>query len=369
MMYDRLLQSWACFTAAPHRMLFFGGSVALVLSVVWWGLVLASWTGLLLSPPAITPPIHTHAWLMVYGIFPFYVLGFLMTAFVRWIGAPPLPRRLYLPVALGMFAGYLLVLIGTLFSMNMVAVGMAATALAWFSGLLALGHRLRAHPSTTSPHPRWALGLLAIGWLGAALSAIGAAAGNWALMAAGPRLGVWGFLAPIVFVVAHRMLPFFTQSAVPGYTAFRPAWAPAAGALLFIAHTALLLADLEAWLWIADVPLAALGVSLLWHWRPHLAYRQPLLWTLFAAFFWLPVALGLSGIQSLWLLATGASVFGSAPLHVLGLGLLTSMVLTMGTRVSLGHSGRPLRMDRVTLACFLTPATCRNRASDRRVRR
>lgn len=348
----RFILHWQRFCAAPHRMLFFGGACALVLSMLWWGAVLAARAGLLPMPPQALPGIWAHAWLMVYGIFPFFVLGFLMTAFVRWIGAPPVSPRLYRPVALGLFAGYLLVLFGASFSLPAAAAGMAITALAWLAGVIGLGLRLRTHLPTSSPHPPWALILLAAGWLGAALSAWGAASGHWALLAAGPKLGVWGFLAPMVFVVGHRMIPFFAQAALPGYTAFRPDWAPAAGAALFLGHTALLLAGLHAWLWLTDLPLAALSGWLLWRWRPWAARGNPLLWTLFAAFFWLPAALALSAADSLILAASGASAFGRAPLHLLAVGLLTGMVMTMATRVSLGHSGRPLTMDTFSLGCF-----------------
>jgi uncharacterized protein involved in response to NO len=35
------------------------------------------------------------------------------------------------------------------------------------------------------------------------------------------------------------------------------------------------------------------------------------------------------------------------------MGFFGGMLVAMVTRVTMGHSGRPLRMDRVTLACFV----------------
>lgn len=343
---------WRHFTAAPHRMLFFGGTVALVLSMLWWLAVLSGRLGLP-APPANGPPaIWIHAWLMVYGIFPFFVLGFLMTAFPRWIGAPPVAARLYIPVALALFVGYLLVLFGAPFAASLAAAGMALTAAAWLAGSLGLALRLKAHWPVATTNPPWAVVLLAVGWGGAVLSAWGTASGHWQALAAGPLLGLWGFLAPMVFVVAHRMLPFFAQAAVPSYTAFRPSWAPTVGAALFLGHTALLLLGLPTWLWLVDLPLVVLGAWLLWRWQPWRARGNPLLWALFAAFFWMPVALGLSAIQSLTLAITGTAILGFAPLHVLAIGFFTGMVMAMATRVSLGHAGRALHMDRLSLVCF-----------------
>lgn len=326
--------------------------MALVMSMLWWAWVLASRLALMPAPPAALPPSWAHAWLMVYGIFPFFVLGFLMTAFVRWIDAPSLSPRLYRPVAFALFAGYVLAVLGSLTSTAVAATGMAMTAAAWLAGLGALALCLRAHPAG-SPQPPWALVVLALGWLGAALAAWGAATGNGQLLSDGPRIGLWAFLLPMVFVVAHRMLPFFAQGALTGYTAFRPSWAPALVVVLFLLHSALMMTGHPEWLFISDGALAIVTGWLLWRWQPWRTRVQPLLWSLFVAFLWMPVGLALSAFDSASRYFGGVSMLGLAPLHVLAVGLLTSMVMAMVTRVSLGHSGRPLVMDRLSLCCFL----------------
>jgi uncharacterized protein involved in response to NO len=50
---------------------------------------------------------------------------------------------------------------------------------------------------------------------------------------------------------------------------------------------------------------------------------------------------------------TGEWALGLAPVHALGMGFFGGMLVAMVTRVTMGHSGRPLLMDRVTLACFI----------------
>lgn len=343
---------WRHVIAAPHRLLFFGGVTALVVSMLWWSVILAGRQSFTPMPPTAMPPTAVHAWLMVYGIFPFFVLGFLMTAFVRWIGAPPLPAGLYLPVAFSLLAGFVLVVCGALSHALLAATGMAITALGWLAGMAGLARRLRAHPSS-APQPRWALAVLAVGWLGAALSAWGTATGHWQAVVTGPTIGLWGFLLPMVLVVGHRMLPFFAQGVLTDYTAFRPAWVPAAGALLFLLHTVLALLGHPQWLFLADGPLAIVSAWLLWRWQPWRARALPLLWTLFLAFAWMPVGLALSAVNSLSLAGHGSAPLGHAPLHALGMGVLTGMVMAMATRVSLGHAGRSLVMDRLSLYCFL----------------
>lgn len=49
----------------------------------------------------------------------------------------------------------------------------------------------------------------------------------------------------------------------------------------------------------------------------------------------------------------GKIMFGLAPLHALAIGFFASMILAMASRVTLGHSGRPLELDRPTWLLFL----------------
>jgi uncharacterized protein involved in response to NO len=53
-------------------------------------------------------------------------------------------------------------------------------------------------------------------------------------------------------------------------------------------------------------------------------------------------------------LVTGEWLLGRAPVHALTMGLFASLLVAMVTRVTMGHSGRPLAMDRLTLGVFLT---------------
>jgi uncharacterized protein involved in response to NO len=46
-------------------------------------------------------------------------------------------------------------------------------------------------------------------------------------------------------------------------------------------------------------------------------------------------------------------IFGLAPLHALAIGYFASMVLGMASRVTLGHSGRPLVLDKLSWLLFL----------------
>lgn len=61
----------------------------------------------------------------------------------------------------------------------------------------------------------------------------------------------------------------------------------------------------------------------------------------------------LYALQSVLLLATATDWLGRAPLHALGIGFLTGMIVAMGSRVTLGHSGHALAADALTWVALL----------------
>ncbi len=166
------------------------------------------------------------------------------------------------------------------------------------------------------------------------------------------KFGGLPMLLPIYFTVCHRMIPFFTNMVVRGYTVIRPMWALGATWLLVLAHLWLELRHAYQWLWLADVPLAVLFVGLLICWWP----RGPvpaLLRVLYLGFAWLPIAFALYAWQSAWFAISGEFLLGRAPAHALFVGFFGSLLVAMVTRVTQGHSGRPLVLGSVAAVAFV----------------
>jgi uncharacterized protein involved in response to NO len=69
------------------------------------------------------------------------------------------------------------------------------------------------------------------------------------------------------------------------------------------------------------------------------------------AFAWFGIGMVLYTLDSLLLLFSTDVSLGRAPLHALGIGLVAGMTLAMASRVSLGHSGRPLVADKLVWLC------------------
>lgn len=150
-----------------------------------------------------------------------------------------------------------------------------------------------------------------------------------------------------VAIMSGRVIPMFTRNATGVATTNHVRLDQAAAAAMG------LLAVSELWAphWLLAV-LACLamviGVVRALSWGTLATFRQPLLWILHLAYWWLPLglllrALSLAGLTSL------PEVLG---IHGLTVGCLSSLMLGMMARVTMGHTGRPLQPSRITVMAF-----------------
>lgn len=326
---------------APHRAFFAAGALQAVLALVWWGFELAArHAGLPALPAWPLPASWLHAALLGFGVFPFFVFGFAMTAGPRWQAAAPLRPAAWIVPFLLMAAGGL----GFYLALGwpqLMAPALVLVLLGWCAGLAALWPLARA-PGGGRSHILAVLAGLTLGaLLLAAFAAHAAGAPPWLGLLAVRGL-TWFFLLPVFVAVCHRMVPFFSAAVLPQY---RPVQ-PAAGLYLLLAaaavHGVLTVAGQPQWTWLVDLPAALVALWLSWAWQLRRAFAVRLLAMLHVAFLWLGAALALAAADSL-LQQAGRGGLGLAPLHALTLGFFASALIGMVTRVSLGHSGRPLR--------------------------
>jgi uncharacterized protein involved in response to NO len=333
----------------PHRFFFLAGVVQLVAVSLWWAWTLGARAWPELPPPrSAVPDTALHALLMIAGFAPFFMFGFLFTAGPRWLNvAPPQPRA-WLPVGIvAAIAAFLLVplqLGGALVALRLAAAAYAIGWLVLASRFFAL---LRASRVPDKVHATLVLLAIVVGALCvAAFALFGAAAHRFVRIA-----GLYGFLLPAFVTVCHRMIPFFTASAIPFVTAFRPWWLLSAMVGAPLAHGTLQALGLEAWTWSVDLPVGALMVWLTVRWGFAQSMSNRLLAMLHVGFLWYGIGFALSGVQSLLWFA-GSPGLGYAPLHALTIGFASSLLVAMVTRVSCGHSGRTLAADAVTWRLF-----------------
>jgi len=341
------------FTAAPHRVLFFFGALQLVLVLAVWSVVLISQTGILYGLPAFSvAPIIAHALLLYYGLFPFFMFGFVMTTFPRWMNGPQVARSIYVTTALAMGGGWLLVYSGLVTGIWLVETGLAAVAAGWLVAWLGLLRVFRAAEASDKSYETILLVAFAAGGIALIAIILFLSTARFGLIQYALNAALWLWLIPVALTVAHRMLPFFSNIVLPDYEVYRPRRVLFAALSCLFAHFVFDIVYPPA-TWIFDLTLAALALqlSLRWQWRRALTVR--LLGMLHIAFLWLALGAVLFGIQGAARHVFGIELLGRAPLHALGVGFLASLMLAFASRVTLGHSGRGLAADRLTWGCFL----------------
>jgi len=338
--------------AAPHRLMFFAGATAVLASMLWWTcLLVAGYVGHAF-PAAPVPAGWAHAVLTQYGMLPMFIFGFLLTVFPRWTGQPALSRRAYVPVFAGVFGGYLLAHVGLLDHRPLLLAGLALMLAGWLAALVALGPILWRNRARDR-HALSCCIALTLGLCGLGAFFAFALGAPWVLAYIAIKVGTFGLLLPVYFTVCHRMIPFFSAGATgPNYHPFKPAWSLPVLWLLVLAHLAAELTHRFDLLWLADLPLSVFFLAHWIAWQPWKCMKPGLLAALYLAFAWLPIAFVLFAVQSLMFRLTGDFILGRAPVHALTIGFFGSMLVAMVTRVTQGHSGRPLAMGAIPWLTF-----------------
>jgi len=340
-------------TAAPHRLLFFVGATNVLLAMAWWTarLIDMRWQWFGFAQPHV-PAGWLHAIVMQYQVLPTFMFGFLLTVFPRWMNQPALTRGCYLPIGIGLLGGQLFTLLGALGSASLLLAGALFTLVGWAVGLWVLGATIWRDGARTW-HAVSCHIALCFGWIGFFLYALYLRGGDAHWMFAAIKIGGIALLLPIFFTVCHRMIPFFASCVFADYRVVRPMWTLTLFWALALGHLWLELGHGYAWLWIVDAPLSILGIALLRLWWPTNSAMPALLRVLFLAFAWLPIACALFAAQSIWYAISGEFLLGRAPAHALFIGFFGSLLVAMVTRVTQGHSGRPLVLGGVAGFAFV----------------
>ncbi len=346
--------------AAPHRLGFFAAALMLMATALWWTSVLLARALGQTTAWAVSPPA-AHALLMSLGFMPLFIIGFLFTAGPKWLGQPEVPARSLLAPVLAMLVGWCVTLPGMHLHAALAGAGMALVALGWSRLCWRFAAMLRASRAPDRTHARVVALACTVGAATMWVAAAALVSEQDALLRAATQVAIWCFIGTVFAAVSHRMLPFFTGSALPLLDAWRPM------GLLWLIVTALWFeapfAAAQLW-WPLPVALRwtqvalELPAALLLLWlalRSSLVHgrKTRLLVMLHGGFLWLGMSFALAALShALQALTDGEQSLGLAPMHALTMGYLGATLFAMATRVASGHSGRSLAADNTAWALY-----------------
>jgi uncharacterized protein involved in response to NO len=155
-------------------------------------------------------------------------------------------------------------------------------------------------------------------------------------------------LAVLSTMMAGRVVPGFTKNMAPGSAPRSFAQLDKAGIGLIILSSLAWTAGLRGGAGAALLACAGLiQLCRLAYWQPARTANYPLLWILHLAFGWIGIGYLLLALSCLELCSV------STAMHAIAIGGMSSLVLGMMTRTTIGHTGRPMRAERNERLIFL----------------
>ncbi|WP_253446901.1 NnrS family protein [Halomonas sp. Y3] len=314
------------------RPFFLLASLFSVLAMVVW---FAFWHGdILLRPHGGLMWWHQHE--MIFGFGAAVAVGFLLTAAQNWTGQPSLRGA---PL-LGLVGVWLLARLLIAFPMGLPPLLLLVIDVAFLPlAALALGRMVVAVRQWRNLVFVPLFLLMAVANLAMHL---GVMRGQLPPIREGGYLGVL-LIATLMVLLGGRVIPFFTSRRLDRP---KPAEWPMLERLALWSIYAVVLLQLAVLLevelprglqgWTMLVAAAANAVRLA-RWGGQHTLAEPLLWGLHLSYAFIVVGL------VMWALALTGVFRVELALHALAIGGIASMMLAMMARVSLGHTGRPIR--------------------------
>lgn len=331
-------------TGGPGALLSYGFRPFFLGAALWAAIALALWIAMLTSGfalPSRLDPLDWHIHEMLFGFVPAAVAGFLLTAIPNWTGRRPV-------------SGALLALLAGLW----LAARIDELVCAFFPAWLAIAADLAFPCMLTAVVAREIIACreprhyrmivpVAVLTLAQLTMDLGAQGGIEALTGYGWRLGLAAILI-LISVLGGRLTPAFTRNWLVNRNETR---LPPPAGLLDRASLGVLHAALLAWVLfptahptgVALLAGAAINLWRLLRWRGMAARPETTLLILHVGYGWLVLGVAALGIANL----DTAFPLGAA-IHALTAGAIGTMILAIMTRVSRGHTGRPLSADAAT---------------------
>ncbi len=339
------------FLSQGFRPFFLFAALWAALAMALW---IVMWTGAF-APALSLSPLDWHTHELIFGYGGAVLSGFLLTAIPNWTKRPPVSGALLAVLFV------LWVAARAAFLMPILPFPIASALQLSFPALFCLiAGRELILGSNRRNLPVLAICvafLLANGWVLAEIHTSGSASGGAAV-----RAGL-SLLLLLITLIGGRIIPAFTRNwlkarnaaaDIPGVTGFDAA---------VMVGTAV---GLTLWTAIPESPVtggAALLLSVahlfrLARWRGIRTTSEPLLFALHLAYAFLALGFLLTGLAAL----SANIVPAMAGLHAWSVGAVGLMTLTVMSRASLGHSGRPLTagaIERAYLAALILAALTR----------
>jgi uncharacterized protein involved in response to NO len=300
------------------------------LAIPLWGLGYSGLSPLSAHPPAM----HWHIHSMIFGYTVAVISGFLLTAVANWTGRETLTGWPLAAMALLWLVGQLSLWIapGADFTsyLNLAFLPLLAAVL----GRCIIGSKNKRN--------YFVLAILTLLWL-AQLS-------SYRTLLPRPQYLALAMVWVLMTVIATRVLPFFSKTGTSNYQGRRIERLDQVTIACVVTFALGFSLQFKILTGATGIAAGILIISQLHYWwDPEVKYK-PMLWILFNGYGWLGGGLIMMGTAVL----TDSNSLSGAGMHLATVGGIGGLTLGMMSRVALGHTGRPLKADKLTIVAFAT---------------
>jgi uncharacterized protein involved in response to NO len=329
------------FLSQPHQPFFIAGIFWTIVTMIVFGVAYK----LLLKGDMILhiTPSTFHAYSLIFIVITQFFIGFLYTTFPKFCQTEVVSKPYYLRTFALFQVGALLFIIGAFLHHTLLLVAMGLLFIEMFTFYYKLYTIYQISKAPLKEDQYWILMALSIGLT----------THFFAILEVGFNLSVISYpiafslyVTFLTFSVAQRMVPFFSHSMQPKQKHLLP--------IVFLALVVQLASDLGEIPYLSSTISLLLGTFLLREfisWKLNFRPAPAILKILHVALFWLPIGLILGAVSTL-MQTLLESDFLFAQTHLIALGFIITMLIGFGTRVTLGHSGRPPHADSTTMKIF-----------------
>lgn len=333
------------FLSQPHQPFFILGIVNAIVMMLLFAL---NYKGIFSLQ---TTSLNFHVYSLIFMVFTNLFTGFLFTTFPRFTQASTINKKYYTNVFYYNAIGSLVFLAGLFLSHIVMLGGMAILFLSQIFIVAKLQNIYKTGITSDKQDSFWILTAGYFGLLGHLLF-IEVELNkymnlNVELLNIAVNISFYMYLIFLAFVVAQRMVPFFSHS----YAQKNPNFIKIIF-ILFILKSVFSSLDFKVAEIIVDILLGAYLLVEFLRWKLPVFNSPAILWVLHLALFWLPTAFFLSAISLSAELFLDTSFF-FLNVHLLAIGFLTTVLIGFGTRVTMGHSGQPPHADKFATYIFL----------------
>ena len=326
------------FLSQPHQPFFILGIANAIIMMLLFALSFKGVLSLNISSAMF------HAYTMIFIVFLNVFTGFLFTTFSKFCQHEVISKTDYIKIFSLNLIGSVLFILGTFSSELLTNIGMFLLYSSNIYIVYILHGIYKNGLAVDKKDAFWILIANYLGLLGHALFLLSLVFLELEDLAI--QISFYLFLIFLTFVVAQRMIPFFSHS-----------YEPKSERLLVVIFTLFVIKTLFSFF---DLKFGEIFIDLLLgffllreflRWKLSPLDSPAILWILHLGLFWLPTAFFLSALSLVGEIFLNTS-FYFLNIHLLALGFLTTILIGFGTRVTLGHSGQSPNADKFAIFLF-----------------